>query len=216
MVVTRWLLVALGIGLLAASGCAGSGYQYVKNEDLGVFAKVPDDWTIYEGEEVFAAVSPAGTTEAETERAMAGRWFRGFDASDDPSPEATMQLGGETPRGYVQILQLTRAQRDQINITSMRSAVLGVDPLAAPDPQSPTPAPDVQVVTDEPAEFDGGYHGVHTVFATPGDEGIAVVDQTALLNKTNSVLYLFVVTCDEDCYFETRSDEINDIVDSWT
>jgi hypothetical protein len=216
------LLIAGGLVVLAA-GCGGSGYQYVENEDLGVFARLPDDWAVYDTEQLLTEINSAeeeALSDAAMERAQSRLWFRGFDASSSPSAEGSMDIGADEPRGFVHIRALSPQERDTINVSGLRAYVLGVDPLAASTgaemPLGGTAAEDVSVVTDEPAEFEGGYHGNHNVFAVTQGNEVAIVDQTALLDSANSTLYLFVVSCDEECYFETNSDDIAEIVDSWT
>lgn len=216
----RSLLIAGGLAVFAA-GCGGSGYQYVENEDLGVFARLPEDWAVYDTEELLSEINAgdAAMSDAAMERAQDRLWFRGFDASDRPSAEGSMDIGAHEPRGFVHIRALSREERDTINVSGLRAYVLGVDPLAASSAEMPLGGPtaeNVEVITDEPAEFDGGYHGNHNVFAVSQGNEVAIVDQTALLNSANSTLYLFVVSCDEECYFETNSDDIAEIVESWT
>jgi hypothetical protein len=217
--VGRFLLVALGVGAIAAA-CGDSGYQYVENEERGVFAKLPGDWAVYDTEALLRSINTGDDelSDAALERAETQVWFRGFDASDEPSAEGSVELGASEPRGFVQIQALSPAERDQINVSGLRSAVLGTDPLGNNEEMSlgSAAAEDVQVLVDEPAEFDGGYHGNHNVYAVKQGSEVAVVDQTALLDSTSTTLFLFVVSCDETCYFETRSDEIEQIVDSWT
>jgi hypothetical protein len=200
----------LGIIVLAAvaAGCGRSGHQFIENEDLGVFAKLPDGWAVFDEEDLLASTDDE-VTDLELERVSSRLWFRGFHSGDDPAAEDVFDLTASEPRGFVQIRQLSTSEREQVNLTAMR----GFDPSSPPSSETGT---SVEVISDEPAEFDGGYHGVHTVFAmTEGDE-VALVDQTALLNSTNSTLYMFVVGCDEQCFLETYKDDINEIVDSWT
>jgi hypothetical protein len=217
----RTFLGALGLVALAAAACGDSSHQYIENEDLGVFARLPEEWAVYDTEQLLEAVDAAPASDRALERVLDRVWFRGFDASDEPTPEGTLELGpSDEPRGYVQVQQLSAQERDQINVTGLRAAVLGMDPVAGM-PEDPLAsvgqtAPDAQVLTDEPATFEGGFHGVHNVYAVPSDSDVAIVDQTALLDETNSVLYVFVVACNETCYFETDNDAITEIVDSWT
>lgn len=205
----RAVLAALGTGIGLAAACGGSGYQFVENDDLGVYAKVPDDWTIYDEESLFPDDS-----DRERERRAAMMWMRTFDASDEPSVEGSQAVGSGDPTGVVQVRLLTPQEREQVNVSTLRSlANNGQDPVQAARAE---PRGDTQIVTDEPVDFEGGFHGVHTVFAKGQGANISVFDQTAVLDPTNTVLYLFVVTCDERCYFETSHDEITEIVDSWT
>jgi hypothetical protein len=207
----RVALPLVGLGVVVAVGvsaCGGSGYQFVENEDLGVYAKLPDGWTIYDEADLF----PEDTDE-QLERRREAMWVRTFDASDDPSAEASTDPGEDDPTGRVLVLRLSRQQREQINLSGLRG--LGnptQDPLAA-SAQDPR----VRVSLDEPVEFEGGFHGVHTVFAftEPGSDTV-VTDQTVLLDSASTTMFVFQVACEEECYLETHDDEIAEIVDSWT
>jgi hypothetical protein len=210
MRVTR-SLVGLGAVVVAvgAGACGGSGYQFVQNDDLGVYAKLPGDWEIYDEQDLFPEDS-----DTQLERRRQGMWVRTFDGSDDPSAEASTSPGKGDPTGIVQVRALAPDEREQINLSALRG--LGnpqADPVAAARANVP-----VQVLEDEPVEFDGGYHGVHTVFAvTPeGGDDLVVTDRTVLLDAASTTMFVFQVACAEDCYLETHKDEIADIVDSWT
>jgi hypothetical protein len=216
--VARPSLIVVGlVGLaLVASACAGSGRNFVQNDEYGVYAKVPGDWTVFDSDEVLEAVTGRSNDSGGSDVLQPRTWLSGFAAGDHPTAREVVQPGADDPRGYLQIVQLTRAEREQINLSSMRGAVLGVDPLAS-DPLTGQSS-DAQVLADEPVEFDGGYHGLHTVIATQPQargEQATVIDQTAVLSSDSSVLYLLVVSCNEDCYFETSHDDITEIVDSW-
>jgi hypothetical protein len=218
----RLLLVAGCLWLLVAAACGDSSSQYIENEDLGVFAKLPKDWAVYDTEAWLTEMNAGGDplSDAAMERALSRLWFSGFDASTQPSAVGAIEVGASEPRGFVQVRALTREQRDQINLSGLRRAVLGTDPMAA-GPESMvtlggTAPEDVEVLVDEPAQFEGGYHGNHNVFAVQQGNDLAIVDQTALLDATSSRLYLFVVSCNEACYFENNSEDIEGIVESWT
>jgi hypothetical protein len=200
---------------MGAIACGGSGYQYVQNDDLGVYAKLPDGWTVYDERELLASVGDfESADDPALDRAASQLWFRGFDSSSEPTVEGSFVLDGEEPHGYLQVQPLTAEQREQVNVATLRSlANDGVDPVAA---MRQDPTGDIGVLRDEAVEFDGGYHGVHTVFSKSADGGSSVVDQTVVLNSTSSVLFIFIVACDQRCYTQTHKDEIADIVDSWT
>jgi hypothetical protein len=211
MRVTR-SLVGLGVVVAAAAvgggACGGSGYQFVQNEDLGVYAKLPGDWKIYDEHDLFPDDS-----DRQLERRSQLMWLRTFDGSDDPSAEASTRAGDADPTGAVQVRALTPDEREQINLSALRG--LGNpqgDPVAAARANVP-----VQVLANDPVKFDGGYHGVHVVFAVAGSGGdLVVTDRTVLLDADSTTMFVFQVACAEDCYLETHKDEIADIVDSWT
>jgi hypothetical protein len=170
---------------------------------------VPGDWKIYDEQDLFPEDS-----DTQLERRRQAMWVRTFDGSDDPSAEASTSPGDGDPTGIVQVRALDPDEREQVNLSALRG--LGnpqADPVAAARADVP-----VQVLVDEPVEFDGGYHGVHTVFAVTPEDGndLVVTDRTVLLDAASTTMFVFQVACAEDCYLETHKDEIAEIVDSWT
>jgi hypothetical protein len=206
----RLAVVLVASVAVAGSACGGSGYQYVKNDDLGVYAKLPEDWTVYDEEDLFPEASE---TQLDAQSEM--RWIRTFDSSDDPSVEAAGRLDGPSPSGVIQHSLLTGAQQENLDLGMLRGrGDPSRDPLAAQEQGGPQAG--VQVMDDEMVEFDGGYTGLHTVFVVENDGEPFVVDQTAVRDSLSSSIIVFAVGCNEQCYFETHRDEIQELVDSWT
>jgi hypothetical protein len=199
---------------VGASACAGSGFQYVKNDELGVYAKLPEGWAVYDERELLTTVGQFEADDPALDRATDQLWFRGFDSSDKPSLKDVLELGGDDPVGFVQVQPLGRDQREQVNVAALRGMLNGgVDPVGAMREQ---PNGDTTVVVDEATSFTGGYNGVHTVFAKAAGASTSIIDETVVLNPTSSELFIFAVACDLRCYTDTHRDEIVDIVDSWT
>jgi hypothetical protein len=201
-----------GAGLLAAvagvaAGCGSSGSQYIQNDSLGVYAKIPAGWEVYDEEDIFADLSTV-----EREAQTHNMWIRTFDGADAPSAEHSGGAGTHDPTGNIQVLQLSPQARDQMSNAALRG--LG-DPSRDPVALA-SQDPSYGIVANEPVTFEGGFHGVHTVYTVEADDGTTVFDRTAVLNSTNETAYLFQVACDPECYFETHHDEIADVVDSWT
>src|SRR5215204_723476 len=68
------LAACAGLGLV---GCGDSGYEYVSNNDAGLYFRVPDDWSVIEVDDSDAGVAEAvGSTE---------QWLRLLDRSPSPS-----------------------------------------------------------------------------------------------------------------------------------
>ena len=129
----RLLLVVGCLWLVVAAACGDSSSQYIENEDLGVFAKLPKDWAVYDTEAWLTEMNTGGEplSDAAMERALSRLWFSGFDASTQPSAVGATKVGGPEPRGFVQVQALTKEQRDQVNLRVLRSMVIGTDPMAA-------------------------------------------------------------------------------------
>ncbi len=207
------LLAVVALASVSAlSGC-GSGYQYIKNDDAGLYARLPQGWEVYDETDRFPDAS-----ERDLERLNQVQWVRTFLGGDgDHDVEQSVMPGNPVPAGVVSIQAIPRRTREILDLRTMRG--LGDD---AADPltleQNPPPTGEVyRVLQDEPVDFDGGYTGLHTIYmvSSPGEEPY-VVDQTVLRNAPSTALIQFVVACTEECYFDTYKDEIADLVDSWT
>jgi hypothetical protein len=204
-------LLATALAILAGvSGCGTSGYQYVANEDLGIYAKLPDDWAVYDETELFP-----DDTERQRDQRAEQAWLRSFDAATEPSAEASQSLGTDTPAGYVIVRALTQQEREQLDLSSLRGGGNPeLDPIAAQSAQGGQS--EVTVLSDDPVEYEGGFTGVHTVFVLDTPDGPVVIDQVTVRNAETTAIAVFRVSCSESCYFETHKDEIADVVDSWT
>jgi hypothetical protein len=202
-------LLAVALALVAVGACGTSGYQYVENDDLGIYARLPDDWAVYDESDLFP-------DDSDRQRELRGQqaWFRSFDAAEDPSAEASQSPGDDTPTGVVTVRALSRQEREQLNLSVLRGRGNPMlDPLAA---EAAGSGGEVAVLSDEPVEFEGGFTGIHTVFVVETDDEPIVFDQVAVRNADTTAIAVFLVSCSEDCYFETHKDEIADVVDSWT
>jgi hypothetical protein len=208
-----WSLVVVGAALVtAAPGCGRSGFQYVENDDLGVYARLPDDWAVYDEADLFPDAS-----DRELESRRSNLWVRTFDAGADPSVEASQSPGSGDPTGLMVIRALGPQERDALNVSSMRGGGNPArDPIMMQSAGVTEDGTQVQVLVDEPVTFAGDFSGVHTVFAMSQGDRTVVIDRTAVRNAETTALAVFEVSCSEDCYFETHQDEIADLVDSWT
>jgi hypothetical protein len=208
-----WSVLALGVVAAAAAvGCGRSGYQTIQNEDAGIYARVPEDWAVYDE----ADLDP-DASERELAEARALGWIRAFNGNDNPTAEGASELTTDSPTGAVQILALPPPLRDALSLSVLRGRLNPTqDPVALASAEPAEGQPQVRVLVNEPVEFDAGFTGVHTVFEVDFGDEVAIVDRTGLRDGTSSFAAFFEVRCNETCYFETHKDEIADLVDSWT
>jgi hypothetical protein len=208
---SRYLPWAL-LGALAVAACAGSGQQQVENTDFSAQFTIDDDWALYDEQEYVSAVEP-DLGPGERDRRLATTWIRAFDASDRPSLANVLRDDSAAPHGVARIDLLDEAERESANLTSLRAAHLGFDPVRA---QRKDPDEGIDVLRHEELSLEGGQHGIRMVVAYDTPDGArAVVDQTTLLDGANSVRYLFVVGCSDRCYADNR-DTIEEVAGSWT
>ena len=207
---SRFLRPAL-VCILVVAACGGSGSQEVENPEFGVSFTIDADWALYDQDDFSGA--ELDIVPVASERRLEPTWVRGFDGSDEPSPANVLRGDTPAPQGMARIQLLSEEQRTSVNLTALRSLHLGFDPVpvARDEPGGP-----VQILRHEDLSLEGGQHGVRMVVAYDTPSGaVGVVDQTALLDGTNSVLYLFVVGCSDQCYGDNQ-DTIEEVANSWT
>lgn len=207
----RFLWQALAITLVTAA-CAGSGLRHVENRDFGASFEIDEDWALYDEQEYFSGAG-LDTERLRRERGVGATWVRAFDASDEPSPANVLRHDAPAPHGLARIQLLDERERESADLVSLRSSHLGFDPVEA---QREEPHGPVEILRHEELSLEGGQHGLRMVVAYDTPNGaVGVVDQTALLDGANSVLYLFVVGCSDRCYLDNQ-DTIEEVVGSWT
>jgi hypothetical protein len=202
--------VALGLSLAA---CGGSGYEYVSNDEVGIFFKVPDDWSVID---------------VDTDDGTLGRpgvpldWVRVVDSSPAPTVSNYRTPVPTDPVGIAVVEPVeTVSQRDDLSLEMLRTYALSgyvaetdtpVDPLAL-NQEADGP---LEMIDGYDINLDGGFHGQRIVFELEIEPGqVVTIDQTALVDSETTEVYRLLIKCEAHCYADRRA-EIDDIVDSWT
>ena len=147
-------------------------------------------------------------------------WLRGFDAAGDPSPEHVFADASTSPRGYAQVLTLTREERDMINPVTLRSSGFPTDPETnlPIDPvkyvQNQPDGPIRLLELDETVVEPGGLHGAKVTAYVDGEVPY-VFSHTTLVDPSTTRLYIFSVGCSATCW-QSNQDLLMEIADSWT
>jgi hypothetical protein len=203
MASVRGALAMAVVAALAAGACGlhRSGYQFVRSPQTGTYLKVPDDWQVYgksEIERYLAKTAPELSVDAFP-------FITTFDGAAHPS--VTFDLGGDAPAGVVRVRPLQADERDAASFASLRNEVFD---LQGGDGSS------ITTISAEDVQY-GGVRGQRIVF-TRTDQlfgSVATLDQTTLVDKDTSRLYLLVVGCRPEC-FERNKKQIDTIVTSLT
>jgi hypothetical protein len=194
--------------LLTVSGCVGSGYTYVAEEQLGVYFRVPDRFTVFGAEEIRESV--AGDMPAETvAQLQAQQWTVSFDASERPRVDAFVTQAdkpADSLAGFARVRALDEQERLDYSLSSLRDELL---PSAQLQEQGR-----LRVLDAEEVSQDGG-QGLHVAFALDLADGTLIIDQTALVDPATRRVYLLALGCSSRCY-EASRDEIAAIRESWT
>jgi hypothetical protein len=200
---SRLCAIAL-VGAIAA-GCAGSGYKYVKTSTDDAYYKIPEEWQLFDKQQVIA--STGAQLSSEEEQGL--RYLAIFDADPKPSLEHDLQTA-DHPFGLVRVRSLDIEERDTFSLATLRNEVILIDEILDKG------LGDVEVV-DGPHTLtqDNGLRGTRIVYTVEGTQNSFTVDQTGLVDPTTSLVYFFIVGCEADCYAENRR-TITEIADSWT
>src|SRR4051794_15713258 len=116
---------ALGVAVvLVAASCSGSGYHYVTSKKTGVYLKVPNDWEVFDKDDVAAGLKQSGGSLDEQTLFIAA-----FDSAPKPSIShvAPLDPSSEHPTGLVRVKQLSGEERDLVSFQALRNLLLPVD-----------------------------------------------------------------------------------------
>lgn len=200
------MIAALAIGGVLVSACAGSDYHYVKNSEDRNYFKVPEEWKLFDEDDVIERLD-LSPREEDVERETA--WRVAFDASPKPAIKHLDQLFPKHPVGRALVVELDQESSDTISIEAMRNLFFDIDGALQEELGTP--------ILYEPIELDGGFRGIHLVAEISDSESgrTLVFNQKAVLDQSTSNLYALVITCEATCYDKSES-KIDQIVDSWT
>jgi hypothetical protein len=195
-------------GLFALSGCAGSGYTYVVEEELGVYFRVPEQFTVFSADEV-REVAAGDVPTDQAGQVQAQQWAVSFDASDDPRVDAfTTQVGSpsEALAGFARVRTLNDQERLGHSLNSLRNELVPAEQLEQQG--------GFRILSAEEVNQAGG-QGLHMVFTLDVGGGAVIVDQTSLVDTATRRVYLLALGCSSSCY-ESSKDDIEAIRGSWT
>jgi hypothetical protein len=207
----RWLRLQLVGGALVSvvllAACTSS-YTYIKNSSVKTYFKVPNNWQIFDENEIFrsqiSGLSPQGEAAAK-----ASIWMVAFDAAPKASLDHFFSGTSPYPAGFAQVRQLNEEQRDAISLGAIRNTIFPLNRLQIEDPTS------VELLENEDIVLAGGIHGLRIVFNVRLGDTFYTANQTGLINPQTSRLYLFIIGCEAGCYLNHKR-TIDEIVKSWT
>jgi hypothetical protein len=198
------LLLAVGFALLAA-GCSRSGYQYVENEDEGIFVKVPDDWEVTELDQLPENdAQTLGDLLLEPVVPDSEPWLVALSSPDH-------ELGQVV--GQVTMMPIGSEFRDQVSTTAMRAVT---SPLGLGDPVelAASEGSDFQILLDRDLA-DSPLRGNRVVYNFSGERVPRTFDQIFFVDEANRRLYGLVLSCATTCY-RANAEVIDEIIESFT
>lgn len=225
----RWAVAAVALGAAPVlAGCAPSEYRYVTNAATNTYLKVPRDWAKFDQDQLALAEArivkesggdPPSDLDRQLEKLI--QWRVGFDGDGKPSALHVAGLSAK-PVVDIRVRRLMARERDQVNQAALRNLLVPYDELmqqeaqreAAASPTDPI-STDFQPLREDELNLGKGLRGVRLTFKIRGTETSYVIDQTALVDGSNSRLWVLVVRAAEPEYLAQR-DRIEEIVKSFT
>ncbi|WP_101832652.1 hypothetical protein [Frankia canadensis] len=209
--------------MLLAGGCGSPSYEYVTNKKDGAFLRVPNDWNHREmpGPALFGI--DARTVSPEMLQGLMSReWVVGIDAGTRFDDTRLLVPDAPQPKGFVQVRHLLPEEANAVSTNDLRNFVLSVDDAAAAqekavreNPYGARLAPNFLLLMDETLRKKDGVHGVHLVYQVRTDAGLVTIDQTSLLDTSQTVLYQLILACSSLCYAQ-HGQQIGDVARSFT
>lgn len=196
--------VALVVVSGTATACAGSGYRYVKTSTDNAYYKIPEDWKLFDKQQVIASTG----VQLSQEEDSGLRYLAIFDADPDPSLDHDLQTA-DYPFGVVRVRRLGIQERDTFSLAALRNEVIPIDEILDQE------LGDVEVVAGPESIYENGLRGTRIVYTVQGAQSSFTVDQTGLVDPGTNNVYFFIVGCKADCFAEHRR-TISEIADSWT
>lgn len=207
---SRSLAAALCAALaFVLAGCATSGYEYVANEQLGAYFRVPDEFQVYQPDEVLEPLL-AERPDLTVEEVLADAWVVAFDGSDEPAVDRFQQQLSEPSdavSGYARVRTLQAEERLGFSLQSLRTELLA--PAQVQQLGDRLELIDVQELSQ-----DGG-EGLKITFSVDLPQGTLIFDQMAVVDDRTSRVYLLAIGCSSECYDSNR-ETIAAIGESWT
>lgn len=199
---------------LATVACAGSGYQYVADQDTQTYFKVPDDWRLYSQNELTTQSGPINNEFRDAQNPTL--FLQAFAANADAPVADLPNAGADFPNGFTLVRTLSPTERDGFSLGAIRNLVFPLDQLAQDNPDS------VVLFDAKDISTAQGMRGTQLIYslrqstdAVRQFDRSVTVNQTGMIDQLTQQVYLFVVFCTSDCYQRNKT-AIDQVVQSWT
>ena len=201
----RWAMIA--VCALAIAACGGPKYHYVKSSSDQTFVRLPQEWTLYDEDELLKVSDESPEAKAQFKQLS---WSVAFDAAPKPSLDHVLSDAGH-PTGLLQVRTLLPEQRDTFSLADLRTLLLPFDPLA----EEAQAAGEVEVLEVREVRRSGGLHGTDLLLNLKTDSGERVKwRQVALVDGAVRKVHVLAISCDAGCYAANEK-VIDEVVSSW-
>jgi len=226
------MLVTCALALSAvvvASGCSQPAYRYVAHSSTKTYLKVPRAWKGFDANLLDRAEARALGNAGEPEPSFVDIFFTGalqwrvaYDADPHPHPPHAVSFS-IAPVVEVRVRDLTNAERDTVNLASLRNMFFPYDELRAQAEQERATAPfganppatnTFRAIDEVPITLADGVRGERLLFEYRQGGQVFVIDQTALLDGKAQRVHVLLIRAAEEQYFQNRK-ALNEVATSF-
>jgi hypothetical protein len=213
--VTRLLSMVAGLSAAVLfTACAKPTYTFVTNSDDHLYFKVPASWSEIKQRDLDKFASP-GLDDAAAAALRAQTWTIAFDAGDKPSIAHIFSPQVKAPVVFARVLRSSSGDTTTVTLDALRDFFLPVTKTARMTARaSGSELPGFRSIVDHVMSRDDGLSGVHEVFRYNVSGVMQTFDQTALVTKDASRVYILLVRCTQACYAD-RQGELATVVRSF-
>jgi hypothetical protein len=228
--VGRLLVLPVLASVLVAGSCARSEFRYVAHSSTNTYLKVPREWKAYDGrllDQLEAKAEEFGGEQGPSfvDQAFQGeiQWRVAYDGDEDPEPRHVVSFA-DAPVVEVRVRELNEAERDQVNLASLRNIFFPYDQLKAqleveleaqPLEANPPTGSSFRPLLENELNLDGGIRGNRIRFEVREGDQFYVIDQTALLNSRTNHVHVLLMRASEE-QFVTHRKLLDEIAGSFT
>ncbi len=218
--VGRRLGVCLGLGAVAlvTASCFSfsTGYSYESHrspDGTNLYFKVPSHWTFYNVKQVIEAKN-GPLSQSQINQITNGQWVESLSGAPRPTVSQSLQLGTSYPTGVIEGRQLDPTERDGLSYSSMRSELLGVDPLQSAG--GLVTRSGFQLLSYKEFTGAGGIRGVKfTLNIINKGHPITTFGQIVAVDGQTNWIFALGMGCRASCW-NTNSGLIGQVLNSWT
>jgi hypothetical protein len=206
-------LGAVVLALVLSTSCGESKFRYVSNSDINTYLKVPNDWKVYEQDDLVQAEidaarqanQPSSLIDVLIKRQF--QWRMAFDGDPEPSVEHTLSLA-EEPVVEVSVRALDQDEHDQVSLAALRNVIVNYDEMKA-EAQSGLAGSGVGVaaestktfrpIDEQELHYDDGVRGIRLryVLRPNASSPFYAFDQTTLVDSKSQRLYVLLIRSGE-------------------
>jgi hypothetical protein len=203
------VLAVGGLGLLLSSCQVGASFEYVSHrasDGVDLYFKLPPRWAIFDTDQVVEAQNgKLGPTQLK--QIANGEWVETMSPRPGVTPKTSLGIGKRYPTAVVETRPLGESERDDLNFSTMRSELLGSDPLTATS--------GFEILSYKEFTKPGGIRGIKMIVNITGTTPVLTFGQVTAVDANTNFIFAVGVGCQASCW-GANAGAVTSLLNSWT